>query len=267
MLADAAHDLDFGVRVHAYRILAEKEKWTPELHKIALAGLKDDDANVRRAAAEALARHPDAANIRPLLDLRHAVAEDDPQLLFGVRIALRDQLRPDDNWAKLPTTENWTDRDVAAIADVSLGVPSAPAAAFLVKNLDKLTGDPARSRPLRPPHQPLRRGGRNALPVPVRPRSRAGQPQPSRQPVQGHRRRHRGALVRSLTPPCATGRPTSRPVCWASSNGGDIQAGVELVGSLRLEGASRQDRGPGDQPRRRPRSRSSVAALNALTSG
>jgi putative heme-binding domain-containing protein len=142
LLTSAVHDPEFGVRVHAQRVLAEKSKWGPALHKLALAGLKDSDPNVQRAAVEALARHPDPENIRPLLDLRHAVPNDDPQLLHGARIALRDQLRPDGNWTKLPTKDNWTDRDIWTIASVALGVPSAPAAAYLMKYIDALTSNP-----------------------------------------------------------------------------------------------------------------------------
>ncbi len=262
MLAEGAHDLDFGVRVHAYRILAEKEKWTPELHKIALAGLKDEDANVRRAAAEALARHPDAANIRPLLDLRQTVAKDDPQLLFGVRIALRDQLRSDDNWAKLPTKENWTDRDIADIADISLGVPSAPAAAFLMQNLGKLTADGARL--VRFVHH-VARYGTPDVQKDLDTFVATHHPNNLGQQVSLFRAIEAGTAERGgkLDDAVRTWATTLTGKLLASSNGGDVRAGVELVGALRLESHETKVvqlamNVAAPEPQR-------VAALNALT--
>jgi putative heme-binding domain-containing protein len=235
LLADAAHDPEFGVRVHAQRVLAEKPKLTPELHKLALDGLKDKDANVQRAAAEALARHPNADNIRPLLDLRHAVPADDPQLLFGVRIALRDQLRPDENWDKLPTGENWTERDVRAVADVALGVPRAPAAAFLMRNLDKLTDDP--SRLARFVRHVSRHGSDDAT------RSLflfvvAHEPDNLGRRVNLFKAIEAGTTERGKKLDDAVrGWGTDLAArLLASDNGGNVQAGAELVGTLKLTG-------------------------------
>src|SRR5262249_35551478 len=94
VLAAAAKDEDRAVRVHAQRVLAEREKWSPGLAALAVAGLKDADANVQRAAADALGRHPAKENFGPLLDLRRSVPTEDTHLLHVVRMALRDQLRP-----------------------------------------------------------------------------------------------------------------------------------------------------------------------------
>ncbi len=58
------------VSVHAQRILGERGRWTATERDLALAGLKVADANVRRAAADGLGRHPDPKNIAPLLELR-----------------------------------------------------------------------------------------------------------------------------------------------------------------------------------------------------
>jgi hypothetical protein len=43
---------------------------TPAHRKLALGGLRDDDAHVQRAAADALGCHPNPEHIRPLLDAR-----------------------------------------------------------------------------------------------------------------------------------------------------------------------------------------------------
>jgi putative membrane-bound dehydrogenase-like protein len=133
-LTKAAKDKELGVRVHAQRILSERAKWPEDLHALALAGLKDADANVQRAAADALGRHPAADNIRPLLDLYQSAPAEDTHLKYVVRMALRDQLLPAQDWAAIPLNQ-WSDADARAIADVSLGAPTPEAAAFLMKNL------------------------------------------------------------------------------------------------------------------------------------
>jgi putative heme-binding domain-containing protein len=124
------------VRVHAQRVLAERPALTPGLRKLAIRALKDADANVQRAAADALGRHPNPENIRSLLDLRHQVPADDTHLLHVVRMALRDQLRVPAHWANL-AKETGNEQDGKALADVALGVPTPEAAAYLVHQLQE----------------------------------------------------------------------------------------------------------------------------------
>jgi putative heme-binding domain-containing protein len=134
MLESATKDNACGVRVHAMRILAERPKLSASERDRIVDGLKDSDAFVQRASADALGTHPSAENIDPLLALRHAVPPDDSHLLYVVRMALRNQLLPTENWAKL-SSASWSDRDERAIADVATGVPSAQAADFLLTHL------------------------------------------------------------------------------------------------------------------------------------
>jgi putative heme-binding domain-containing protein len=98
--------------------------------------LKDQNGHVRRAAADALAQHPDSQNVRPLLDARQDVPAGDTHLLHAVRIALRNQLQPAGNLAKLPLDE-LGEADRVAIADVALGVTSPDIADFLVAHVEK----------------------------------------------------------------------------------------------------------------------------------
>jgi putative heme-binding domain-containing protein len=137
-IAGASTDADALVRTHAMRVLSETDPahWTTRLRKLALAGLKDKSPFVQRAAADALGQHPSADNVRPLLDLRQAVPSEDPQLLHQVRIALRNQLQPAGNLAKIPV-KDWPDADQKAIADVALGVSSPDVGAFLVEHVEK----------------------------------------------------------------------------------------------------------------------------------
>ncbi len=133
-LAAATRDEDRGVRVHAMRILEQRQPFPEDLHKLAVAGLKDGDPLVRRCAAQALGSHPAAANVRPLLELRHNIPADDTHLLFVVRMALRDQLVPAATWKELQS-EKWSDRDARAIADVCNGAPTPEAAAYLLRHI------------------------------------------------------------------------------------------------------------------------------------
>ena len=134
-LAAATKDDSLGVRVHAQRVLSEREKWGDGERALVLAGLKDASADVRRAAAEALGRHPAPENVRPLLELRYAVPADDTHLLYVVRMALRDQLIPASAWDALP--KDLTERDARTIADVAPGVHTPEAAAYLLNHIGK----------------------------------------------------------------------------------------------------------------------------------
>jgi putative heme-binding domain-containing protein len=133
-LAGAAESKETPVRVHVQRILSERKQLTDAEHGLALAGLKDDDAHIRRAAADALATHPRPENVRPLLDLLHKTKAADRHLVYATRVALREQLQQPQTWAKLP--DDLSDRDRAALADVCFAVPRAEAAAFLLKYLE-----------------------------------------------------------------------------------------------------------------------------------
>jgi putative heme-binding domain-containing protein len=135
ILEGAAKNSHREVRVHAMRILADRFPLTDLQHGLILAGLRDPDPFVQRAAADALGTHPAAANISPLLALRHSAPADDPQLVHMVRMGLRNQLREASAWDQLPNP--LTERDARAIADVAPGVASSEAAGFLLHHIEK----------------------------------------------------------------------------------------------------------------------------------
>ncbi len=161
-LTAAAGDADPGIRVHAQRVLAERPQLEAPLHQLALAGLRDADALVQRAAADALGMHRAPENVRALLNLRHTLPTDDPQLLHTVRMALRNQMRPADSWSRLPPPR-WSDADARAVADVATGVPSAEAASFLLRHLPQLAEEPAAVR--RYVHHIARYGNTDTAPL------------------------------------------------------------------------------------------------------
>jgi putative heme-binding domain-containing protein len=131
-----------STRVHAQRILAERREMSASLKALALAGLKDANADVRRVAAEVLAVHPAPEQLRPLLDLRHAIPADDTHLLHAVRIALRNQLTLPATWKQLPLTP-WSEADARAVADVAVGVATPEAAAHLLHFVRTVQANPA----------------------------------------------------------------------------------------------------------------------------
>ncbi len=138
VLAAASADRDAGVRVHAMRVLLDRPRLTAIERALVFAGIFDNEPYVQRCAAEVLGNHPDAGNLRPLLDLHHRVPGEDTHLLHVVRMALRDQLRPATTWEQIASTR-WSDADARALADVCPGVPSPQAAAFVLERLRRTT--------------------------------------------------------------------------------------------------------------------------------
>ncbi len=233
LLAKAAKYTDRGARVHAQRVLSERAKLTPEQHTLALGGLKDSDPNVQRAAADALGRHPSTDNVRPLLDLRHRVPADDTHLLHVVRMALRDQLRSASRWEKLPSLVR-DESDARALADVSLGVPSAEAAAFLMNHLKKYaeSGDML----TRSVHH-IARHGSEPVTKALLTFIRKQEPENLGQQAALLRELEHGMQERRAPLPEAAR-------AWAvelagrllsSKKDGDIEAGIKLAGDLRLK--------------------------------
>ena len=85
------------MRIQAIRALADRgdsaARASLPLAKLVREKLADDDAFVRRAAADCLGRHPEQSNVKPLLDLWRTTSADDPQLIHTIRMALRDHLK------------------------------------------------------------------------------------------------------------------------------------------------------------------------------
>lgn len=140
-VAAAGGDSDRDVRVHAMKVLSETANWTEADRDLALTGLGDSDAFVRRAAADALGRHPLYANIRPLLDALRTVPAEDNHLVHTIRMALRDQLRDSKNFERLKAAVLGV-ADSRAIADVSVSLPTAAAAEYLLRYVQTSADEP-----------------------------------------------------------------------------------------------------------------------------
>ncbi len=119
------------VRVHARTIVAEQSNPAPSILSVARDGLKDGDGFVRRASADALGRHPEAENVRALLDARHAAPADDAQLVHMIRMALRDQFVMAVKWPEIGD-KSYTEADFLSLADVAMGTGSEDSARFVL---------------------------------------------------------------------------------------------------------------------------------------
>ena len=138
ILRTAAVDKHAGVRTHAMKILAERQKWSPELRVLAVTGLQDGDAFVKRAAAQALGEHADAKNLPVLLKLRYAVPAEDTHLLHVVRMAIRDQLKSPQVWKDVAGLDLSTGHKLE-LADLSMSLRNQGAIAFMHKQLAGLS--------------------------------------------------------------------------------------------------------------------------------
>ena len=134
MVERLANDPSRLVRVHLVKALTERDDWSTsaDLFTLVRAKLKDADPFVRRAAADALGRHPAAENVEPLLALWAETPADDTHLIHTVRIALRDQLLPAGSYGPLAALLTAKPEHAAKVADVSLGVRNAESAAYLL---------------------------------------------------------------------------------------------------------------------------------------
>ena len=128
LLAQAISAKEKEVRVHVQRILTEKKNWTPKYSAMAKLGLEDKEPMVQRVAVEALAAHPQADHVKPLIAL--TIPFTDTHLYYAMRLALRDQLRDPANW-KLLNIPDWPVKEQRAVANICLGVKNVPSAEFL----------------------------------------------------------------------------------------------------------------------------------------
>ncbi|MEC8988672.1 MAG: hypothetical protein VYB66_05475, partial [Verrucomicrobiota bacterium] len=123
------------VRVHAQRITGARKKWSINTKLMVLAALGDVSPQVRRAAADALARRSNSSHIRPLLAALGQTQALDGHLRHALRIALRNNLHAVDDPAKLADLKN----DPAALRhlmSVVLSVNSPFAGSLMLGSLE-----------------------------------------------------------------------------------------------------------------------------------
>lgn len=124
-----AVDSSAEVRIHLLRVLGELPNWETAHATLVRSRLTDADPVVRRVAVTAIARHPDPANLKPLVELWNTTPADDAQLIHAVRIAIRNQLRPSAAVEQIASVQ-LNGAELARIVDIALAVPSESAAWF-----------------------------------------------------------------------------------------------------------------------------------------
>jgi glucose/arabinose dehydrogenase len=100
-LAHCIEDESPLVQIHLVKALAESTNWDAAYVELVQSRLTDPNPFVRRAAAEALGRHPDPSHLRPLLALLESTPSEDTQLVHATRIALRNQMRTPEAVARI----------------------------------------------------------------------------------------------------------------------------------------------------------------------
>lgn len=117
------------VRVHAARVLAELGSWSVFHEAIIRDLFLDNDPFVRRAAVEAIGRHPHAAFVGPLAEILIKTDRDDVQLIHATKIALRNQLRSPAILDQIASVK-LIPSELEKVAEIARAVPNEAAAWF-----------------------------------------------------------------------------------------------------------------------------------------
>ncbi|WP_435016545.1 PVC-type heme-binding CxxCH protein [Tundrisphaera sp. TA3] len=224
------------VRVHAFRVLADRAAARGEDLELMHTGLDDTSPLVRRAAIEALARHPNSRSIQALVD---QVAEADPKdthLAHVARMALRDQLSSPGAWLAAKRAGR-TDPHRAILLNVALGVPTAESARFLASYLPAFFETPVPGGAAKFLRHAERHGGEAVEPELARfLRSRQDQ---FRNAVGLFKAVQQGAQERGASPgeEIVDVAGVVAAAALASDKPEDVRAGIELAGAYKLEPA------------------------------
>jgi putative heme-binding domain-containing protein len=119
------------VRVHTVKAIVEQPEWTEADRQCVHRALTDADPFVRRAAVEAVSRHPAAGDEARLLSVWDSADSADAMLIHATKIALRDVLRARQSLADVGTTSLST-ASRARLVEVCLGLPAESTAVWLL---------------------------------------------------------------------------------------------------------------------------------------
>jgi putative heme-binding domain-containing protein len=139
-----ARDTAPVVRLHLVKALAEMAQRSSDASELMREKLTDSDAFVRRAAADALARHPSESNLKPLLDAWAKAPPEDTLFVHTIRMAVRDNLR---GLREVPKDAVATPAHARHVAEACLGLPTPESARFVLSHLQSNDASPSqRSR-------------------------------------------------------------------------------------------------------------------------
>jgi len=125
-------------RIHVQRLLSDRPGWNTVERQLAISRLNDESPIVRRAAAEALARHPQSRSALPLLKTLQSTPVEDAVLHYQLLLALRNQLRPAGTLPTLLTAHTeLTPPELTLLARAALGLEQQDAATGLLSILSR----------------------------------------------------------------------------------------------------------------------------------
>ncbi|WP_291371064.1 PVC-type heme-binding CxxCH protein [Cyclobacterium sp.] len=133
-LEKALQHPDLLVRIHAHRILGDRREFSPQHFEWTRNGLEDDQAHIRRVAAENLIIHHDPAMVRPIMSSLLQTNDLDSHLKYALKHALFRHAQQ----AEIATVlagESWTGEEVEMTALVFSDVQSRIAGEYLLRYL------------------------------------------------------------------------------------------------------------------------------------
>lgn len=119
------------VKIHALRILSERDAISDAHYRRVTEALKNSDPFTRRTAAEVLSRFPKSENLALLMDLYEKTPKEDTHLRYTALLGVRNSLKNTSVMWRVPAMQ-WTDAQLALLNKALLDVPSSAGAAFVL---------------------------------------------------------------------------------------------------------------------------------------
>jgi putative heme-binding domain-containing protein len=219
---------DPGVRAQLMKLLAERPGDDSSHTRRAVS---DNDPFVRRAAADALARHPASENIPLLAKLWSDTPAGDTHLAHVTRMALRDQLLPDGAYEPIKLVVESEPALAEQLANVSLGVHTPASAEFVFRHLRRHPNNPTRDAYL---HHVVRYLPEADLPAAFE-LAQGYKQLPLMEQVGIVRSLGRGLQERGAVPPAALLEWTSQltGMLLTAESEGEVRAGIDLARDFR----------------------------------
>jgi len=135
LISHVAADTDRIVRVHLVKAMGERGEWSSTIRDVVTRRLTDTDAFVRRAAVEAIGRHPEPGTERLLTQVWSNADPADEALIHTAKIAVRNSLVSRNSFAEIDPNA-WTPAERERLLAACLGAPQSAAADLALRVLE-----------------------------------------------------------------------------------------------------------------------------------
>nr|WP_295927037.1 PVC-type heme-binding CxxCH protein [uncultured Dyadobacter sp.] len=119
------------VRIHALRILKERDALSATHYEQVTQAMESADPFIQRSAAEVLAHFPKSENLALLMNLYEKTPQEDTHLRYTALLGVRDNLKNQSVMWRLPAVQ-WNDQQLALLNRALLDVPSSAGASFIL---------------------------------------------------------------------------------------------------------------------------------------